>query len=155
VALATAIDRPHETTSLFLDQMSIAVSTYLIDRYGGNLAKAGPPRGRLSRLHEARAKEMLRSRLDGSMSIGEIADACSLSRSYFIRAFRETTGKTPLQWLLGERLNIARGLLLDSPLTLAEIADACGFADQSHFTRAFVQAEGQPPGGWRRQVRLP
>nr|KAJ8745234.1 helix-turn-helix transcriptional regulator [Delftia sp. PS-11] len=154
-ALAVALQRPQEASALFLDQMGTVMTTHLLDHYGGGLAGAREAGRTLSRLHEARAKEMLRSRLDGTLSIGEIADACQLSRSYFIRAFRETTGQTPLQWLQSQRLSVARGLLLESGLSLAEIAAACGFADQSHFTRAFTQAEGQPPGHWRRQISVP
>lgn len=153
--LSTVLQRPQEASALFLDQLGEVMTTHLLDRYGGNLAHTREAGRTLSRLHEARAKEMLRSRLDGTVSIGEIADACHLSRSYFIRAFRETTGQTPLQWLQSQRMSVARGLLLESGLTLAEIAAACGFADQSHFTRAFTQAEGRPPGHWRRQVSVP
>lgn len=152
--LSTVLQRPQEASALFLDQLGNAMTTHLLDRYGGSLAGAREAGRTLSRLHEARAKDMLRSRLDGTVSIGEIADACHLSRSYFIRAFRETTGQTPLQWLQSQRMSVARGLLLESGLTLAEIAAACGFADQSHFTRAFTQAEGRPPGHWRRQVSV-
>lgn len=154
-ALSTALHRPQEASPLFLDQMGEVMTTHLLDRYGGNLAGPRQAGRTLSRLHEGRAKEMLRSRLDGTLSIGEIADACQLSRSYFIRAFRETTGQTPLQWLQSQRMSVARGLLLESALPLAEIAAACGFADQSHFTRVFTQAEGRPPGHWRRQVSAP
>ncbi|WP_336694889.1 AraC family transcriptional regulator [Delftia acidovorans] len=154
-ALSTALHRPQEASPLFLDQMGTVMTTHLLDRYGGALAGAREAGRTLSRLHEARAKEMLRSRLDGTVSIGDIADACHLSRSYFIRAFRETTGQTPLQWLQAQRMSVARGLLLESQLTLAEIAAACGFADQSHFTRVFTQAEGRPPGHWRRQIGTP
>lgn len=153
--LSTVLQRPQEASALFLDQLGNAMTTHLLDRYGGNLAGAREAGRSLSRLHEARAKEMLRSALDGTVSIGEIADACHLSRSYFIRAFRESTGQTPLQWLQSQRISVARGLLLESALPLAEIAAACGFADQSHFTRVFTQAEGRPPGHWRRQVSVP
>lgn len=153
LAMAAAIERPQQACALFVDQMGVAISTYLVDHYGSSLGSMGPQAGRLSRVQEARAKEMLRSRLDGAISIGEIAQACCLSRSYFIRAFKETTGRTPLQWLLAERLSLARGLLLDSDLSLTEVAISCGFADQSHFTRVFARSEGQPPGNWRRQMR--
>jgi AraC-like DNA-binding protein len=153
LALGAAIERPQQASRLFIDQMSVAITTYLVDNYGGSTSAAPVSSRRLSRLHEGRAKAMLRSRLDGSVSIADIADACSLSRSYFIRAFRETTGKTPLQWLLAERISLARGLLRDSELPLTEVADVCGFADQSHFTRAFAKYEGQPPGVWRRRAR--
>ena len=104
---------------------------------------------RLTRLQEGRAKELLRSRLDAALSVGEVAAACGLSRSYFTQAFRETTGQTPYQWLLAQRVQRARELLAASQLPLAAIASACGFADQSHFTRVFARATGLPPARWR------
>lgn len=152
-ALAPALERPHETSRLFIDQMGMAMGTYLVEHYGGAASCRHRPRRRvLSRQHESRAKDLLRSRLDGDVSIGAVADACNLSRSHFTRAFRETTGHTPHQWLQRQRVEIARSLLLDSQLSLAEIATACGFADQSHLTRVFAQAVGMPPGAWRRNA---
>ena len=139
---------------LFVDQMSVAMGTYLLEKYGG-APMADARRSRLlSRSQEARAKEMLRSKFDGSISITEIAGACNLSRSYFIHAFRETTGQTPHQWLIAQRLERARALLMDFEYPLADIAAACGFADQSHFTRVFARSMGTPPGSWRRGVRV-
>ena len=93
---------------------------------------------------------MLLGHLDGNLSIAAIADACHLSRSHFIRAFRHSTGATPHQWLLDERVALARRLLCHPGHTLAQIAVLCGFADQSHFTRVFTRREGVTPGRWRR-----
>jgi AraC-like DNA-binding protein len=103
-------------------------------------------------LQEARAKDMLLAKSQGNVSIEEIASACNLSRSYFIHAFRETTHRTPHQWLLERRIDRARDLLKHSDYSLSEIAIACGFSDQSHFTRIFSQWVGVPPGAWRRQA---
>ena len=72
------------------------------------------------------------------------------SPSYFIKAFKTTTGRTPHRWLQEYRVGKAKGLLLRS-LSIAEIALECGFADQSHFTRVFRNVTGTPPGMWRRQ----
>ena len=55
-----------------------------------------------------------------------------------------------MQWLLGQRIDRAKDLLLNSRLPIDEIAHNCGFADQSHFTRAFLRAIGDTPGAWRR-----
>lgn len=153
-ALTPALDRPAEASMLFVEQMSIAMETYLLEKYGG-APTADPRRKRLlSRSQEARAKEMLRSKIDASMSIAEIAGACDLSRSYFIHAFRETTGQTPHQWLIAQRLERARTLLMEFERPLADVAAACGFADQSHFTRVFTQSTGTPPGNWRRRMQV-
>lgn len=152
-ALAPALEHPESASALFVDQMGTVIGTHLIQTYGGGAAPAARKRRGLSRLHEARAKEFLRSRMDGNVSIADVADACNLSRSHFIRAFRESTGQTPHQWMLKHRVELALGHMLGSQMPLAEIAHVCGFADQSHFTRVFTQAMGTPPGSWRRQVR--
>ena len=152
-ALAPALERPESASALFVDQMGVVIGTHLIETYGGGTAVSTKKQRGLSRLHEARAKEILRSRMDGTLSIADVAEACNLSRSHFIRAFRESTGQTPHQWLLKHRVELALGHMLGSQMPLAEIAHVCGFADQSHFTRVFTQAMGSPPGSWRRQVR--
>ncbi|VWC35181.1 AraC family transcriptional regulator [Burkholderia seminalis] len=87
---------------------------------------------------------------DLGVSIEEVAAECELSRGYFIRAFSRTTGRTPHQWLLEQRVMRARDLIETSDMTLADIAMACGFSDQSHLSRVFVRIVGHPPGAWRR-----
>ncbi len=150
--LALALDRTREASPLFIEQLGVAIGTHLVDRYGSAPAQSVRSGRRLSSLHEARAKDMLLAKTQGSVSLEEIANACNLSRSYFIRAFRETTHRTPHQWLLEQRIERARQLLRGSDSSLSEIAIACGFADQSHFTRTFTQLVGTPPGSWRRRA---
>jgi AraC-like DNA-binding protein len=152
-ALAPALERPAETSRVFVEQMGTVIETYLLEQYGGGLRTATPKAKALSRVHERRAKDMLLSRLDGNASIADIAEACSLSRSHFIRTFRETTGQTPHQWLQAQRVEHARQLLRDTKTSIAEIATLCGFADQSHFTRVFTQLVGATPGRWRREIQ--
>jgi AraC family transcriptional regulator len=152
-ALLPALERPAEANLLFVDQLGLTIGSYLIGQYGGASFDPARTRRQLSSLHEARAKDMLRSRSDGNITVSEIADACSLSRSHFIRAFRETTGYTPYQWLLMQRVERACELLRDSALSLAEIAIACDFCDQSHLTRVFSRVMAVSPGHWRRQAR--
>lgn len=154
-ALTPALDRPAEASTLFVDQMIVAMGTYLVETYGGAPAMEARTNRVLSHSQEARAKDMLRSKIDGSISITEIAGACNLSRGYFIHAFRETTGQTPHQWLTTQRLERARALLTDLERPLADVACACGFADQSHFTRVFTRCVGTPPGNWRRSLQRP
>jgi AraC-like DNA-binding protein len=149
-ALIPALERPEAASTLFIDQMATAIGTYLVHQYGDLRTEVTAPRRTLSRAHESLAKSMLRDNFDGDISISEVAGACNLSRGYFIRAFRETTGQTPYQWLLGERVRHACELLRQPDLSLAEVAISCGFGDQSHFTRAFANIVGATPGNWRR-----
>ena len=153
-ALTPALEHPADASLLFIEQLSVAMTSYLVETYGGAATTVPRTNRLLSRSQEARAKEMLRNKIDGSISITEIADACRLSRSYFIHAFRETTGYTPHRWLIAQRLEHARALLADLDMPLADVAAACGFSDQSHFTRVFSQHSGAPPGVWRRRIRV-
>lgn len=151
-ALIPALERPEEASRLFVDQLAAAIGTHLVQRYGSKTPAASLRSRKLSRSHEALAKNLLLENLDGDISILDVARACNLSRGYFIRAFRETTGVTPYQWLLNERIMRARELLKGSEAPLSEVAIACGFADQSHFTRVFTNVVGTTPGHWRRNA---
>jgi AraC family transcriptional regulator len=85
-------------------------------------------------------------------TISVLARECSLSSSYFARAFKETTGLAPHQWLTRKRIEHARRLLAQTSMELSEIALACGFVDQSHFSRVFAHQEKRSPGKWRKHA---
>jgi AraC-like DNA-binding protein len=108
------------------------------------------PRGGLATWQERRAVAYMDERLDQSFPVAAVADACGLSVNHFSRAFRRSMGKPPHRWLLDRRIDRARELLRDTAVSLADIALACGFAEQSHFTRVFTRTVGIPPGAWRR-----
>jgi AraC family transcriptional regulator len=54
------------------------------------------------------------------------------------------------RWRLERRVEKAMTMLSSEQASLADIAVACGFADQSHFTRVFTKYNGRSPGQWRR-----
>jgi AraC-like DNA-binding protein len=150
-ALVPALEAPLQTSRLFLDQIKLAMLTHLTQTYGG---LHFPPRkkGVLAPWQERQATEFLAAHITESFSIAELSSVCQLSRSYFIKSFRQTFGRTPYRWLTEYRVGKAKELLLKD-LALAEIAIACGFADQSHMTRVFSQIAGQSPGVWRKLNR--
>jgi AraC family transcriptional regulator len=107
----------------------------------------------LTPLQEHRVTSRLLDDLAGDTSLSELAALCGLSRSYFIRAFKQVTGMPPHRWLLMHRVKHAKDLLRGTQLPIADIAVACGFADQSHLTRVFSKGFGISPAAWRRQWR--
>ncbi|MCM2294619.1 AraC family transcriptional regulator [Allorhizobium sp. BGMRC 0089] len=152
-AMAPTLEARASVNMLFLDHVMHAIGVHLLTRYGdGQVLPEQVTRrgGRLSRQQERRARDLLMANMDNDISIAEVAAACGLSRSYFIRAFRETLGETPHRWLLRQRLERASDLVRHSDRSLAEVALACGFADQSHFNRHFRMLYGMTPGQMRR-----
>lgn len=110
-------------------------------------------RGGLSPIHERRAKARLTADLQADTRLDDLARECGLSKRHFLRAFKTSTGEPPHRWLLGRRIDRAKELLVGSALELSEIANLCGFSDQSHFNRMFRRMTGETPGGWRRAHR--
>ena len=151
-ALLPALANPRQASQLFLEQMGLAVLTHLYQAYGGHQAPI-IKKGVLAPWQQKRATEFLAAHVDAQISIGDLAETCALSRSYFNKAFKETFGKTPYRWLIEYRVARAKDLLM-SDASIAEIAVSCGFADQSHMTRTFSDITGEPPGYWRRQNRF-
>jgi AraC family transcriptional regulator len=151
--LLPAMARPDAFDALFIEQLSTAIGAHLLHRHRGDGQIRADCRYRLAPRDIRRAQELLMADGDQMASIAHIAEALHMSRNGFFRAFRESVGATPYQWLLGQRIDHARRLLSGTNLPLVEIALTCGFVDQSHFTRVFGRAEGLSPGRWRRRVQ--
>ena len=151
--LQTTRAQPSEMCSSCLHHIETAVQAYLRHTHGVTPVSSPAARGGLAPWQSRRAQEMMRSRLDEAIPVAELARAVSLSPGHFVRAFKQTTGQPPHRWLIEQRIDKAKQLLIGTTLSLGEIALACGFADQSHFTRMFSRVTHSTPGAWRRDKR--
>ncbi|HEX7731127.1 MAG TPA: AraC family transcriptional regulator [Rhodanobacter sp.] len=95
-----------------------------------------------------RARECLRE-ADLPGGLADVARACGVHPVYLARAFRAHYGCSPGGFRRRCRLNQAATMLVSSTRELSEVAQACGFFDQAHFTRAFAEAFGMTPGRYR------
>jgi AraC family transcriptional regulator len=155
-SLNPVLATPEHATALFTDHVFLAMTTHLAVTYGGNKSDAMQayvaPKGRLlTPLQERRVTSRLLDDVAGDTSLSELAALCGLSRSHFVRAFKQSTGMPPHRWLSMQRVKRAKELLRGTRMPIAEIALTCGFADQSHLTRVFSKACRISPGAWRRE----
>ena len=153
-ALLPALEKPEAANRLFIDHVVLAFLSHLTTNYGERTVVMRRATGGLAPWQERRAKEMMLARIDGNVGLDDLAASCELSRSHFARAFKITTGSSPFQWLLARRIERAQNLLLNSSLPMDQIAEQCGFVDQSHFARTFLKFVHATPGRWRRLRRL-
>jgi len=144
---------PDRVNRLFMDHVMLAVGHHVASKYGGMRPKEQPILGGLTPCQERRAKELLRENLSGEAPLAAVASECGLSLSQFSRAFRKAVGIPPYRWVIQQRITLAKSLLRNDPMPLSEVALACGFSDQSHFTRYFSALVGMSPGVWRRSVQ--
>lgn len=84
-----------------------------------------------------------------SISLNEVAKAFDYSPSYLTSLVRRLTGQTVYQWIVQRRMFQARRLLLNTHLTVQEVADAVGYIDVGHFVKHFRQLHSLPPKTWK------
>lgn len=136
----------------YCDTMSLALIVYLARRYGG--ARAKDPSIKLPAWRLRRVTEFVDAHLSTPIRIAALADIALLSEGHFHRAFRATTGQTPLEFVHARRVAMAKQLLARSDLSIAQMALRVGFLSPAHFARVFRSMTGQSPSGYRRSFQL-
>jgi AraC-like DNA-binding protein len=113
------------------------------------IAPSGFARGGLAPRVLRRLRDHIDANIDQRISVEALAKLANLSVCYFVRAFKQSVGVTPHDYLIRRRVERTMKLLSDTDLPLSEIALAAGFADQSHCARRFRQHVGMSPRDYR------
>jgi AraC family transcriptional regulator len=147
-SLLDALDGSAALGQPFVEHVLRALMIHLAQRFGDSGMARSTERTEAVPHWLPRAKALLTEQSESSLAVAEVAGQLGLSVSQFSRAFRHHTGVPPHRWQLQQRIEHAKGMLKDArPLT--DVAIACGFADQSHFTRTFRAMTGSTPGRFR------
>ena len=110
---------------------------------------ARPVRGGLPPRVLRRVREHIDANVEQRISLEALAKLADLSVWHFARAFRQSVGVTPHNYLIQRRVERTLELLSGTELPLSEIALAAGFADQSHCARRFREHVGMSPREYR------
>lgn len=134
-ARLAALDWAHPDSALALEHGLLQLQARLLLAHGTqNLA---PPRLRGGLSPQARRRVLDCMETEGpSPSLAELAEAACLSEYHFLRMFKSSFGQSPHAWLMRRRLDRARELLAQGRLSLAEVAQRCGYAHLSHLNAA-------------------
>jgi len=111
-----------------------------------------PVRGGLTARQSRRVKEFIDAQIPNEITISDLAALAGLSHYHFIRAFKDTVGLTPYQYVLSERVRRARGLLSNPDISLGDVALSVGFSDASQLNRVFRKFAGVTPTAFRRET---
>jgi len=110
-------------------------------------------RGGLPPRASRRIREYIEAHLNERLENGTLAALAKLSVCHFVRAFRQSYGMPPRQFIMARRVDRVKALLAETELSLSEIAIVAGFADQSHCCRCFRARVGATPGDYRWSMR--
>jgi AraC family transcriptional regulator len=92
----------------------------------------------------------IEANLDRTIQNGDLASLVKLTPCYFGRAFRNSFGVPPHDYVIRRRVERAQGLMLSTSAPLSQIALDCGLSDQAHLSRLFRRIVGESPRTWRR-----
>jgi len=111
-----------------------------------------------SEVHESRALlqmgkliSVLEQRYDEPWTLEQLARFAGHSRTSLLLVFRQATGKSPIDYLIGLRIEAAKRLLRQSELSMTAIAHEVGFGDSNYFARQFRLIVGRTPTDFRRR----
>jgi AraC family transcriptional regulator, alkane utilization regulator len=108
--------------------------------------------GWLGGLHDAqigRVLALIHADPKRAWRVEELSEAAAMSRSAFAKRFVELVGQSPIHYLASWRMHLARNLLRETTLGLAEIGGRLGYRSEAAFSRAFSREIGTPPASWR------
>jgi AraC-like DNA-binding protein len=98
-----------------------------------------------------RALRMLHAQPGRPWTVEDLAREVGVSRSGLAQRFTELTGEAPMRYLAGWRIQLAKHLILQADLPIAEVADRVGYESEAAFNRAFKRHVGVPPVTWRKR----
>jgi AraC family transcriptional regulator len=116
-------------------------------------AQLPPPRlvrGGLSPWQVRKVTSHIDVHLDRPIRNDDLATMVRLTACHFGRAFRNSLGESPREYIIRRRVERAQDLMLSTDASLSQIALDCGLADQSHLSRLFRRVVGESPRTWRR-----
>ena len=148
-----SVDSRQSFSELFLDHFRLLFCAHVAHTYAPSFGAQREYRVGLAPWQRRRATELLAEHLDGSLRLATLASECGLSVSHFAKAFRQSFRTSPHRYLILQRIERAKALLVRSACPLSAVALQTGFADQAAFSRTFVTVVGSPPGQWRRQAQ--
>ncbi|MDN4984098.1 AraC family transcriptional regulator [Bradyrhizobium sp. WYCCWR 13022] len=153
LSAASVLEGNRTLDALFRHQLTDLLATRLLAAHTSSPTTFQPAVGGLSPKVLLRAIERLRSDSETDVSLDALASDAGLSRFHFCRAFKESTGLSPLAWLRQHRLELAMNMLRDTDASVVSVAMELGYASQTAFAAAFRRLTGETPSDWRRRVR--
>ena len=132
---------------LFAESLAAMLAVHLLRNYSERSQAIETDRISTQPRAVVQAVDFIHDNYAMDLSLSDIAAAAHLSPFHLSRIFKKATGVTPHQYLLQVRVNSARSLLSAGAgnRSLAEVAAAVGFSDQSHLTRHFKRLLGVTP----------
>ncbi len=148
LALWRELEQPTAAGKLYAQTAAQMLAVHLLRYYTSGGVIKEPSQG-LTHQQMMRVMDFVQEHLGQDLSLEALAQQAGFSSYHFARLFRQTTGESPHQFVLRQRIERAQSLLKERDTPLARVAVESGFANQSHFTQVFKRHLGLTPRAFR------
>lgn len=152
-ALKSELESDGLASHLYAEFLCNALSMHLLKRYSSQQHTIREYSDGLPRYNLIQVLDYINTHLDQNIKVAKLAEIVEMSRYYFDSLFKQSIGISPYQYVLVQRVERAKQLLKQQELLIPDVALACGFANQSHFTKCFRQLIGVTPKAYREKLR--
>jgi AraC family transcriptional regulator len=134
---------------LYIESVIQVLATHLVRHYCTNPIAIADAVSKLSAQSLQQTIDYIHARLEQDITLSELAEVVQISQYRFARAFKQSTGIPPHQYLLMQRVERAKKLLIEKQLPIVDISYQLGFASQSHFAATFRRFTNLTPKVYR------
>jgi len=137
---------------LYGESLANALAVYLLNRYTTRRYVPVAYRGGLPRYRLKRVLDYIGENLANDLSLSQLAGVAGMSPHYFAELFRKSTGHTPHQYVLSQRIELAKQGLHDPGRNIIDAGMDAGFSNPSHFARVFRKLVGVSPSRFQSEI---
>ena len=149
LALQQELSNPGFSGQLYLDSLLTTLYIHLLRHYSTFTQPITFEDRSLTPARLQQAIDYIHAHLDRDLTLDEIARVVSITPNHFANLFKNATGIPPHKYVLQQRVEKAKSLLLKKDLKIADIALEVGFCSQSHLTKLFKSRTGVTPRQFR------
>ena len=132
----------------YAESLSVALIAHLMQFYTAKNPIANDVLSEDAQIKQA--KDYIHAYLTEKLSLQAIADTVGMSKYHFCRIFKQSTGLSPWQYVIQQRIELAKQLLKNSQLSIGQISDRLGYSNSNQFTNFFRQHTGITPSDFRK-----
>jgi len=130
---------------LYVESLTQALVIHLLRHYSTLTQSIASPHSSFNHTQLQQAIDYIHTYLNRDLSLAELASVVNISPTYFASLFKQTMGISPHQYVIQQRVERAKVMLMKTDLAIADIALQVGFSSQSHLTQQFKRLTGMTP----------
>jgi AraC family transcriptional regulator len=154
LSLKDELESSNQGDNLYVEQLKTTLVLHLLKKYCAKKPQRSTYVDGLSKSQLRQLIGYIHRHIDSEIKLTTLAEMAGISQYYFCQLFKQSLGISPYQYVLQLRVERAKQLLKSQKMTICDIALACGFANQSHFTKHFRKLTGTTPKAYWKNLSV-